>query len=195
MTVAALDIQQFTGAGPTKTAVTVPRMSTSDAFAPGTANPIPIPSAGLKYSYWMALHLTITNIQDATLLNNHLFYMDGACGWALGTGGELVIGARDAGDYGVPVASYDQATGIEGDSGDSMVDDTDGHAYYKAQTNDSDPADGFTSVAPATIDSGDHTIAEGFKGVVLQAIVDTAANGAVRGAQTAETLTFQYDEV
>ena len=192
MAVADLVVQQFTAAGPTKDTVTTPRLSTMDDDAPGTANPIPIPSAGLKYSYWMTLHLTITNIQDATLLNNHLFYMDGACGWALGTGGELVIGARDAGDYGVPVASYDQATGVEGDSGDDMADDVDGHAYYKDETNDTDPADGFTSVAPATIDSGDHTIAEGFKGVVLQAIVDTDA---VRGAQVAETLTFQYDEV
>jgi len=192
MAVATLAVQQWTGAGPSKDTVTTPRLSTSDNHNPGTANPIPIPDAGLIYSFWMTLHLTITAMNDATLLNNHKFYSDGACGWNLGTGGELVMGARDAGDFGVPGANYDQATGVEGTGGDDMTDDVDGHAYYKDQTNDSDPVDGYTSGAPATIDSGDHTEAEEFKGVVLQAIVD---DDATRGAQAAETLTFQYDEI
>jgi len=74
MAVATLAVQQFTGAGPTKTTVTTPRLSTSDAYNPGTSNPIPIPVSGFNYSYWMTLHLTITAINDATLLNNHKFY-------------------------------------------------------------------------------------------------------------------------
>ena len=45
MAVATLVVQQFTGAAPTKTTVTTPRLSTSDSAAPGTANPIPIPDA------------------------------------------------------------------------------------------------------------------------------------------------------
>jgi hypothetical protein len=166
-----------------------------DSNNPGTSNPIPIPAAGLNYSYWMSLFLTITNIQDATLLNNHLFYSDGACGWALGTSGDLFVGVKSTGDNGLPGASYDQATGTEGTTGDDMDDSADGHAYYKDGTaNHAVPAavDGYTTGSGLMVDSGDHTVAEAFKGVVLQAVVDTDAT---RGAQVAETLTFQYDEV
>lgn len=192
MAVADVEVKQLTGAGPDETTVTTPRMSTSDSATPGTANPIPIAAAGLTYSFWMSLALDITNMQDATLLNNHKFYSDGACGWALGTGGELIIGQRDAGDNGCPIGNYDQATGDVGVTGDDMADDVDGHAYYKDQTPEEAAVDSFTSGAPCTIDTGDHTIAENFKHVVLQCIVD---DDATRGAQAAETLTFQYDEV
>jgi len=195
MAVATVVVQQFTGVTPDKDTVTTPRMSTMDDDAPGSANPLPIPGAGITFSYWMTLHLTITAINDATLLNNHKFYMDGACGWLLGTSGDLFIAQKSTTDKGVPVASYDQATGTPGTTGDDMNDTTDGHTYYKTgSANYSAPvaADGFNSGAPCTIDTGDHTIAEGFKGVVLQAEVDTDAT---RGAQGAETLTFQYDEV
>ena len=93
----------------------------------------------------MALHLTITAMNDATLLNNHVFYSDeGTSAWTLGTDGLVRIGLRDSGDNGVPVASYDQATGVVGTSGDDMEDDTNGHAYYKTQ-------------APETGDVADYT--------------------------------------
>jgi len=195
MAVADLVVQQFTGAGPTKDTVTTPRLSTMDDDAPGTANPLPIPGAGITFSFWMTLHLTITNIQDATLLNNHKFYSDGACGWTLGTLGDLFIAQKTGADMGIPVASYDQATGEVGVSGDDMNLEADGHAYYKiGEATYSAPVavDSLTSGAAMTVDAGDHTIAEGFKGVVLQAEVDTDA---IRGAQVAETLTFQYDEI
>ena len=195
MAVATVVVQQFTGVTPTKTTVTTPRMSTSDNHNPGLANPIPIPGAGIAFSFWMSLHLTITAMNDATLLNNHKFYMDGACGWLLGTSGDLFIAQKTTTDKGVPVADYDQATGTEGTTGHDMDDTTNGHTFYKTgSANYSAPvaADSFNSGAPCTIDTGDHTIAEGFKGVVLQAEVDTDAT---RGAQGAETLTFQYDEV
>lgn len=193
MTVATVAVQQFTAAGPTKDTVTTPRLSTMDDDAPGTANPIPIADSGLSYSFWMTLHLTITNIQDATLLNNHQFYSDeGTDAWTLGTGGGVKIGVRDSNDNGVPVASYDQATGTEGTTGDYMGHADDGHAYYKAQTPPCAEISDYTSVAMLEIDTGDHTIAEGFKGVVIQALVD---DDATRGAQAASTLTFQYDEV
>ena len=195
MAVATVVVQQFTGVTPTKTTVTVPRMSTSDSAAPGTANPLPIPGAGITFSFWMTLHLTITAMGDATLLNNHKFYSDGTCGWTLGTAGDLFIAQKTGADMGVPVASYDQATGTPGTTGDDMNDVTDGHAYYKTgEGTYSAPVavDSLVVGAPMTVDAGDHTIAEGFKGIVLQAEVDTDAT---RGAQGAETLTFQYDEV
>lgn len=192
MAVATLAVKQYTGATPDKNTVTTPRMSTSDSHNPGSDNPIPIPAADFYYSFWMSLALSITAMNDATTLNNHKFYSDGTIGWTLGTAGELRIGARDTGDYGCPEGSYDQATGTTGTTGDDMEDGSDGHTYYKSQTNKTDPVGGFTSGSPATIDTGDHTVAEDFKHVVLQAKVD---DDATRGAQTAETLTFQYDEV
>jgi len=195
MAVATVVVQQFTGVTPDKDTVTTPRMSTMDDDNPGSANPLPIPGAGIAFSYWMTLHLTITAINDATLLNNHKFYMDGACGWALGTSGDLFIAQKTTTDKGVPVGDYDQATGTPGTTGDDMNDVTDGHTYYKTgSANYAAPAaaDSFNSGAACTIDTGDHTVAEAFKGIVLQAEVDTDAT---RGAQAAETLTFQYDEV
>lgn len=192
MAVATLVVKQYTGATPTKTTVTTPRLSTSDVAAPGTNNPIPIPTSSFKYSFWMSLALSISAMNDATLLNNHKFYSDGTIGWTLGTSGELRLGARDSGDFGCPEGSYDQATGTQGDTGDDLEDPTNGHDYYKGQTNKSDPVGNYTSGSPATIDTADKTAAGDFKHVVLQAKV---ASDATRGAQAAETLTFQYDEV
>ena len=84
MAVADVVVQQYSGVTPDKDTVATPRLSTSDTDTPGTANPLPIPSAGTIFSYWMTLHLVITNIQAATVLNNHLFYSDGANGGAMG---------------------------------------------------------------------------------------------------------------
>jgi len=195
MAVATLAIKQGTGAGPDWTTVTTPRMSTSDSNDPGTNNPIPIPAAGFNYSFWMSLALTITAMGDATLLNNHKFYMDGACGWTLGTSGDLLLCGKTTGDEGCPAGSYDQATGTQGTTGHHVDDVTDGHSYYKSGTSNyeaASAADARTSGAPLTVDTGDHTEAEAFKHVVLQAKCD---DDATRGAQVAETLTFQYDEV
>jgi len=190
--VATVDIRQLTGAGPTATAVTTPRLSTSDSAAPGTANPIPILAAGLSYSYWMSLQLTITAMNQATLLNNHKFYSDGTIAWALGTGGKFVIGLRDAGDNGCPAASYQQAAGSVGVTGKNMEDVTDGHAYYKGQTVKTGLVSAYTSAAKLTVDSGDHTIAEACKHVVVQLVCDDDAS---RGALSAESLVFEWDAV
>jgi hypothetical protein len=198
MAVATVVIQQFTSTGPTKTTVTTPRLSAQDSAAPGTTYPIPIPASSFHYSYWMSLHLTITAMNAATLLNNHQFYTDGTIGWNYGSGGGLLICRKSTGDNGVPVASYQIAAGTLGTTGYSSDDVTNGHAYYKSGSADHAAPAGagsYTSGSTLLIDSTSHTIAEGFKGAVLQAKVDTAANGAVRGAQSAETLTFVYDEV
>ena len=196
MTVATVVVQQFSGAGPDKDTVTTPRLSTMDDDAPGTANPIPIAAAGITFSYWMTLHLTITNIQDATVLNNHLFYSDGTCGWALGGAGDLFIAQKTGDDMGVPVASYDQAGGSVGETGYDMNDVTNGHDFYKTGVGTHSAPVAVDSLTTGgsemTVDDDDHTIAEGFQGIVIQAEVD---DDATRGAQVAETLTFVYDEV
>lgn len=193
MAVATLAVQQYTGAGPSTDTVTTPRLSTSDSNNPGTANPLIIPDSGLYYSYWMTLHLTITALNDATLLNNHVFYCDeGTDAWTLGTDGGVVIGLRDSGDNGVPTGSYDQATGTQGTTGHFMEDDTNGHTYYKSQDPETAEISDYTSASTLTVDSTDHTSAEAFYGIVIQAKID---DDATRGAQAASTLTFQYDEI
>lgn len=192
MTVAAVEVQTLTGAGPAKATAASPRMHTSDIVSVDNTYPIPIPAADFNYSYWMNLALTITNIQDATVLNNHQVYMDGDCGWTLGTSGDLLVGVRDAGDNGCPDGSYDQATGTEGTTGDYMGDGVDGHAYYLGQTPPAAALDGYTSGAPLEVDTQDLSAAGSFDHIVIQAKVDTDAT---RGAQAAETITFQYDEI
>lgn len=192
MAVATMAIKQYTGSTPDKTTVTTPRLSTSDSANPGTGNPVPIPAADYYYSFWMCLALCITAMNDATLINNHKFYMDGACGWTMGTGGDLFIGIRDSGDNGCPEGSYDQATGTEGTTGHWMDDGTNGHTYYKDQTATPAAADTYTSGSPLTVDTQDMTEAGELDHIVVQVKV---ASDATRGAQTAETLTFQYDEV
>jgi len=62
MAVADLVVQQFTGAGPTKDTVTTPRLSTMDDDAPGTANPLPIPAAGITFSYWMTFTIEQSSV-------------------------------------------------------------------------------------------------------------------------------------
>jgi len=192
MATATVTVKQLTGAGPSADTVTTPRLSTSDSNNPGTSNPIPIADSGLTFSYWMSLQLTIDAMNDATLLNNHKFYSDGAIGWTLGTGGKLVVGLRDSGDNGCPSGSYQQADGSEGVSGDDMEDDTDGHAYYKSQDPETGLVSAYTSGSSLLIDSADHSEAEAFDHVVIQAVVD---DDATRGAQVAETLTFVWDEI
>jgi hypothetical protein len=193
MAVATLAVQQYTGAGPSTDTVTTPRLSTSDSNNPGTSNPLIIPDSGLYYSFWMTLHLTITALNDATLLNNHQFYCDeGTDAWTLGTGGGVVIGLRDSGDNGVPTGSYDQATGTAGTTGHFMEDDSDGHTYYKSQDPETAEISDYTSGSTLEVDTDSHTGAEAFKGIVIQAKID---DDATRGAQAASTLTFVYDEI
>ena len=192
MTVAAVEVQTWIGAGPTKATASSPRMHTKDIVAADNTYPIPIPAAGFNFSYWMNLALTITNIQDATVLNNHQVYMDGACGWALGTSGELLVGVRDAGDNGCPDASYEQAAGTQGTSGYDMADGANGHDYYLGQTPAYEPLDDYSSGATLEVDTQDLVAANSFDHIVIQAKCDTDAT---RGAQGAETITFQYDEI
>jgi len=192
MAVADVAVYTWIGAGPTKAAASSPRMHTDDIVTADNTYPIPIPAAGFNYSYWMSLALTITNIQAATVLNNHQVYMDGACGWALGTSGELLVGVRDAGDNGCPDASYEQAAGTQGTSGYDMADGANGHDYYLGQTPAYEPLDDYSSGATLEVDTQDLVAANSFDHIVIQAKCDTDA---VRGAQASEVVTFQYDEI
>jgi len=168
------------------------RFHTADQYNPtDTTKPIPIPTSGYKYSYWVHICLDLSG--TFTKINNVRHYSDGAIGWTLGTGGELRRGNRDSGDKGAPMPTeYDVATGTEGDTGDAIEHATNGHGYYNGQTTPTANVANDTSASPATIDSTDHTTAEKTKAIVMQVRV---ASNATQGSQPAETLTWRYDEI
>ena len=196
--VATVGVYQATGGSDGSPAnedeiTTSTRLQTKDQFAPAdTSYPIPIPTAGFNYSYWVHFYLKITS-PPSVKINNIRFYSDGNIGWNCGTNGGLFMGTRDSGDNGCPMdTEYDVATGVEGESGHAIDDPTNGHDYYKSQTTPVTNVASFTSGSPALIDSTDHTTTGKCKAVVLQVKV---APDAVQGEQSDETLTFLYDEI
>jgi len=190
--VATVNVQRITGPAGSKTytTVTAVRLRTDDANTNDTTNPIPIPTSNYNYSYWASICLDLSG--TFTKINNVRHYSDGAIGWTFGTGGMLMRGNRDTGDHGCPAANYQQASGTQGTTGYAIDDATNGHAYYNTQTTKTANVASDTSGSPATIDSGDHTTAEKTKHIVLQVKV---ASDATQGSQSAETLTWKYDEI
>lgn len=176
--VASVDVVRQTDVGPTNTVVTsaTSRLSTSDAPAPGSADPIPIPGAGTNHSFWATFRLNATTTPDGTI-NNIRFYSDGSNG--LGTG--VTVTGMDS-------ASYVQATGTQGTSGNELT--TANHAGLTGT-----PVDvfGWTSGSPKTVPGSLVNPSTGEFGnrMVLQShVADTASPGST----PAETFTFVYDE-
>lgn len=169
------------------------RLQTQDTFdATNETHPVPIPTAGFKYSYWIHVYLKIETAPSVKI-NNIRHYFDGTIGWAMGTGGMLMRGNRDTGDIGAPMdTEYDVATGTAQDTGDAIDDGANGHDYYKAQTSPIENAEVDTVGSPATIDSTDHTETGKSKAIVLQVKV---ASDATSGEQTDEEGTWKYDEI
>jgi len=190
---ASISIKEGNGAGPVWTAKTAIRFCTSDTHEPGTDHPVSIPSTGFRYSYWKTLCLEISGA--FTKVNNVQLFCDGSVGWDFGTGGGLFVGTKDDGDSGLAIGSYDQAEGQEGVTGYAMGDADDGHAVYKGAGYTVNNIEDYVSGATLLVDSSDHTVAEKTKAVVLQVKVDTATNGADAGTQTAETISWRYDEI
>ena len=192
--VATVTVVEITGSGPTYTTITDRvRLFTADQpttqGSPQTSYPVPIPPSSFNYSYWKAICLNLAG-SDFTITNIR-HYSDGAIGWNFGASGALLRGARDAGDQGCPDGSYVQASGTQGTTGYYIGDGSNGHTYYKSQSTPTVNINGDTSGSPATIDSTTHTVAERTKHVVLQVKV---GSDATQGTQTAETLTWKYDE-
>ena len=169
------------------------RLQTKDQFDPNdTSYPIPIPTSGYNYSYWIHVYLKITG-GTFTKINNVKFWSDGSISWTFGTDGELRVGNRDSGDIGCPMdTEYDVATGTEGTTGDAIEDAANGHDYYNGQTTPTRSVTYWTSSNKATVDSTDHTTTGKCKAVVLQVRV---SSDATQGEQPDETLYFSYDEI
>ena len=192
--VATVNVQQITGPSGSKTysnITTSTRLQTKDQFAPNdTSYPIPIPSSGFKYSYWMNICLDLSG--TFTKINNIKFWSDGAISWNFGTNGELRRGKRDSGDQGCPDASYEQAAGTEGDTGYTIEDVINGHDYYKGQSTPTQNVANDASGSKCQVDTTDYTSAGKTKHLALQCKI---ASDAIQGEQTDEVLSFSYDEI
>lgn len=190
--VATVDVKESNGASVTLTTVTSVRFCTADNNAPALTNPIPIPTTGNNYSYWKSLCIQWTGI--GTQISNIRHYTDTSSGW--GSGVIVYRGGRVAGDAtvdeGCPQASYQQAAGTAGTTGNYLNQTATGHAYYNNGT--MEMVDAFTdsSGTPVLIDNTAYTTNNVSKFILLQVLVN---NGATRGAKTAETFTWLYDEI
>jgi len=178
---ATVDVQEGNGVGPTWTTVTAAKFCTEDVYNPGTTNPIPIPAAGSKYSYWKShqLHLSGTY----TEISNIKIYTDGG-GFEAGA---VTYIYHKSSDYGVPQANYDQASGTPGDTGDEAQ-----ATHTRAFTGKTDLFS-YVLATPCDVDAGPYnTPDEDTKHIVLQLEVD---NTATPGEKSPETISWQYDEV
>jgi len=190
---ATVAVEELNGAespGPTATEITSARFCTADTYNPGLNYPIPIPDSGFNYSYWKSHRIKFTG--TFTQINNIRWYCDGTIGWTLGTNGEVRVGVRDSGDNGCPDSDYQQADGTQGTTGHPIEDSTNGHAYYKSQTDKVKNVENYTSSNPLVVDTTDYTSEGHSKHIVLQCRV---ANDATHGQQSSEQLTWIWDEI
>lgn len=162
------------------------RFKTADDATIDTNNPIPIPAAGTKYSYWKQIYL-YCGTAPSTKVDNVKLYSDGG---GFGTGIALKVGAQFPVKTNALNTGYEVATGTPGDTGDEMV------AAHAGLTSSVDMFTK-TSGSPLAVTINEagsiiDAIGETTNYVCLQMEVGTTASP---GDLTDETLTFQYDEV
>ncbi len=178
---ATIIINRLTGAGPTKTVITSvnTRASTSDnPYTTETVNPIPIPGAGTKYSFWVVTRLECT-VAPVGTVNALKWFTDGVDSTGTGVG----VKVADA-------SAYDEAPGTVGDTGTELT-----VANYGNGSTDLNaaPLDAFTfdSPSPLSVTGSTTTAIEFGDRVVYQFDVGTTAGA---GTTPSETVTWQYDE-
>lgn len=180
---ATVIINRWTGSSgsPTKTAIqsanTVANASDAhQATASGSTNPIKIPTAGTKYSFWVSTRLS-ASVTPAGTIDNLRWQTDGTNNF--GTGVTCV---------GNTASSYVQATGTTGDTGTQL---TTGNHTALAGT----PVNVFTytSASPKSVTGSISNPSTGDFGdfFVYQIEVATTASPGVTGQ---ETFTWLYDE-
>lgn len=182
---ATVTIRRWTGASGSisKTDITSgnTRASTSDDPTPGSANGVPIPSSGTKYSYWVSTRLSADTTPVGTI-DNLKWYTDGANGFGTGItckGSEAATGADDG---------YREGAGTPGDTGTQLT--TGNHTGIEGAPFD---VFGKTSASPLALvgsisnpDTGDF----GEHMVWQIEVVSTASPGVI----PTETFSFRYDE-
>jgi len=162
------------------------RFKTADDATIDTNNPIPIPAAGTKYSYWKQIYL-YCGTAPSTQVDNVKLYTDAG---GFGTGITVKAGDEFPTKTAALDTGYEVATGTPGDTGDEMV------AAHAGLTGSTDVFT-FTSGAPLSVtitEAGNiiDAIGETTNYVCLQMEVGSTASP---GDLTDETFTFQYDEV
>ena len=183
-------IYRLYGAGGTKYSLAgkTGRFCTQDSD-PGLNNPCKVPPTGsIYYSYRVTDCIGITG--DFNQVRDIYIHGDGnfASEWGLdsGNGGGLFVGVKDAGDHGLPIDvalhgsnQYAQAGGTPGTTGHSIDDSSNGHPYYKDETEKVRNFDLCLANSPLLIDSGPYTDDFYSKAWVLSLkIVPTATYGA-----------------
>lgn len=177
---ATVHVYVHTGSGPTDTntdALGPPRvrLKTNDNHLIDTNDPIPIPTSGNKYSYWKSTTLWCSTSPTGTIDNIKL-YTDGG---GFGTGIVTYVGDQTT-------ATYDQATGSSGDSGDEVVAN---HSQISSKTDVFSYTSGNVFAVSGSISNPNTGRISNY--VVLQMKVDNTASP---GDLTDETFTFRYDE-
>lgn len=176
MALATIDIVRLTGSGPTETSITSAntRWSASDDPAAGTNNPVPIPTSGINYSYWVTTRLKSTANPDGHTINN--------LRWFAATNNA----PPGLGYSGNQATAYDQATGTLGTTGDQLT--TSNYTGLSAT-----PVDVFTltSASPMSITGSTTSTGQFGNRFVYQAEVDSTATA---GLQAGDTFTWRYDE-
>ncbi len=162
------------------------RFKTADDPTIDANNPIPIPAAGTKRSFWKHIFLKAT-AGPFTQIDNVKFFTDGT---GFGTGITVFAGDETPIRTSVSTAGYDQATGSVGDDGDELTT----HTNITAKT---EVFGNFISATPKSITIGE-------AGAVIDAIGETTnylicqmdvASTAGPGDLPNEVWTFQYDEI
>jgi hypothetical protein len=162
------------------------RFKTADDATIDDNNPIPIPTAGTKYSYWKQIYL-YCGTAPSTKVDNIKLYTDAG---GFGTGITVKVGEQFPVKTDVLNTGYEVATGTPGDTGDEMV------AAHAGLTSSVDVFTK-TSGSPLSVTINEaggiiDAIGETSNYVCLQMEVITTASP---GNLTDETFTFQYDEV
>lgn len=162
------------------------RFKTADDATIDDNNPIPIPEAGTKYSFWKQIYL-YCGTAPSTKVDNVKLYSDGG---GFGTGITLKVGEQFPIKTNALNTGYEVATGTPGDTGDEMV------AAHAGLTSSVDMF-GKTVGSPLAVTINEdgnliNAIGETTNYVCFQMeVISTASPGNL----TDETLTFQYDEV
>lgn len=182
---ATIIINRLTGAGPTLNEISSggdgkTRASTSDNhYTTETTNPIPIPTAGTKYSYWVVTRLQCTVAPSGTV-NNLKWYTDAG---GFGTGVNVTVDTA---------TSYVQATGTPGDTGTELT--TTSYSTIAGTGGGGQPASdafAYTSGSPLSVTGSTSGTGEFGDRVVYQfEVISTASAGDLAD----ETFTWQYDE-
>jgi hypothetical protein len=174
----------------TLVAITNLRLRTDDANTVDNTNPVPIVATLTKYSYWRQVYMKCTTA-PSVLVNNVKMYTDGG---GFGAGIVTYIGGQFPVKNSGSSSGYDVATGTVGDTGDRMDSGANKHTDITTRND----LFGYTLGSPMTgpsiseASSQIDAINETTNYAVLQVeVVDTASSG----VKTAETITFQFDEI